>query len=170
MKERAAVLSGQTLIHGDANPSNVLSPHDPAGKTYLIDRQPFTWSARRWLGVLDLAYMAVPFWDVGDRRSLERRMLKHYHDALTTFGVTDYSWDQCESDYQLCIRYGMYVAVGWGLNKQQLSAMKWLWEKQLRRSMEAFLDWGCDELLRPGRVPVAGLGIPGKRNSCSGGK
>jgi hypothetical protein len=147
MKQRAKDITGQTLIHGDPNPSNVLSPHDPAEKTYIIDRQPFAWSLRYWLGVYDLAYMIVPFWEAEHRRTLEGPMLKKYHDSLIDFGVTDYSWEQCQKDYRLCIPHGLYVAIEWGGNENDVTRMKWLWEKQLHRSMDAFIDWKCDELL-----------------------
>lgn len=146
MKRRAANLAGQTLIHGDPNPSNILSPHDPKGKTYIVDRQPFTWSLQYWLGVCDLVYMSVPYWDAEDRRALEKAMLKKYHESLLRFGVTGYSWEECRQDYRLCIAHGVYVAVQWGENEDELKNMKWLWEKQLRRSMTAFHDWKCEEL------------------------
>ena len=146
MMDRARRLSGQTLVHGDANPSNVLSPHDPQGKTYLIDRQPFDWSITFWLGVDDLVYMTTPFWETEDRRRLEQAMLKHYHDSLLSFGVSDYAWNECLADYKLCLAHGIYVAVGWG-SGTGIDKMRWLWQRQLERSLRAFFDWDCDALL-----------------------
>jgi hypothetical protein len=74
-------------------------------------------------------------------------MLKKYHDSLLDAGITDYSWEQCQKDYRLCIPHGLYVATQWCGNENDITRMRWLWEKQLRRSMDAFIDWKCDELL-----------------------
>lgn len=148
LQSRAAKPAGMTLIHGDPNPSNVLSPNEPNGKTYIIDRQPFKWSLTYWLAVYDLVYMIVPYWSVADRRLLEKDMLKHYHQSLLKFGVSDYSWEQCQEDYRLCIAHGIYVAVEWGNDEKDITDMRWLWEEQLKRSMQAFIDWECDKLLK----------------------
>lgn len=148
MKERAKNTTGMTLIHGDPNPSNILSPNNPNGKTYIIDRQPFKWSLTHWLGVYDIAYMIVPFWAVNDRRSLEKDMIQHYHQSLVKFGVKDYSFENCLEDYKLCVAHGIYTAIEWGTNEKDIVNMKWLWQKQLKRSLTAFTDWKCDELLK----------------------
>lgn len=148
MQERAAKLVGMTLIHGDPNPSNILSPNKPHGKTYIIDRQPFNWSLTYWLGVYDLAYMIIPFWSTADRRNLEKYMLKHYHQSLLKFGVEDYFWENCLEDYKLCIAHGIYTAVEWGTDEKNIVEMRWLWQAQLKRSLEAFADWQGNELLQ----------------------
>jgi len=148
MQKKANNLAGMTLIHGDTNPSNILSPNEPNGKTYIIDRQPFKWSLTYWLGVYDLAYMIIPYWSVIDRRALEEVMLKHYHQSLLKFGVNDYSWEECREDYRLCIVHGIYTAIEWGTNEKNIVEMRWLWQAQLKRSMEAFTDWRCNEFLK----------------------
>lgn len=135
---------GLTWIHGDANPSNVLSPRSGfkggAGKTHLIDRQPFLWSLTEWLGVSDLTYMAVPYWEPESRRELEAAMLHQYWQSLQAFGVRDYAWEQCWADYRLCLVHGVFTAVFWGLWPEALSSMRWLWMAQLRRSLVALHD------------------------------
>jgi hypothetical protein len=148
MKERAKNSTGMTLIHGDPNPSNILSPNNPNGKTYIIDRQPFKWSLTHWLGVYDIAYMIVPFWSVNDRRTLEKDMIQHYHQSLVKFGVKDYSFENCLEDYKLCIAHGIYTAIEWGTDEKSIIDMRWLWQIQLKRSLIAFTDWKCDELLK----------------------
>jgi Ecdysteroid kinase-like family len=146
MMRRTHFLPGHTLIHGDANPTNVLSPILQTEKTFIIDRQPFSWSITYWLGVYDLIYGTIPFWDIGDRRRFERQVLQRYHEALIKFGVTDYPWENCLSDYRLCIAHGVFVAVSWGIDQAEMQQMRWLWTLQLERSLTAFFDWECDNL------------------------
>lgn len=77
MIERARDPNGFTVVHGDDNPGNVLSPR-AGGETplYLIDRQPFDWSLTTWLGVSDLSYAMAHWWPVETRRACERPMLR----------------------------------------------------------------------------------------------
>lgn len=131
---------GFSKIHGDVNPCNVLSPYN-GGKTYIIDRQPFLWSLTHFLGVYDLAYAIIPFWTPEKRRELEMMLLQTYHCKLREFGVQNYSWEQCIADYKLCIVLTFYVPISWGLSEGSVQKMQWLWEKQLRRSLQAFREW-----------------------------
>ncbi len=87
MRERTRDGAGFTLVHGDVNPGNVLTPISGAGPVYLIDRQPFDWSLTTWLGASDIAYMIVHRWDTELRRELELPVLRHYHAALERRGV-----------------------------------------------------------------------------------
>ena len=91
----------------------VQTPRAAAGPVYLVDRQPFDWSLTTWLGVSDVAYMMVHWWDTTLRRRWERPILHHYHDALTRRGVSGYPWEQLERDYRLCAAQSVYVAVEW---------------------------------------------------------
>lgn len=129
--------SGQTLLHGDPNPSNVLSPHQAEGQTYLIDRQPFVWSLLNGLGVMDLVYMSVPYWSIEDRRSFEFPLLEQYHQELMLQGVENYSLEDCLSDYHEALVLGLCVGLSW----QGQPEMRWLWERQLARTLQALKDW-----------------------------
>lgn len=146
MLERTRHRDGFTLIHGDLNPDNVLSPITGAGPTYLIDRQPFDWSLTTWLGVGDLSYLMVHWWDPDLRRAFELPVLRRYHDGLVARGVTGYPWERLVADYKLCAVQSLYVAVEWGVVPDDLVTMRWVWLPQLKRSMTAFFDLGCDEL------------------------
>src|SRR5262249_7242466 len=143
---RAQNLSGITLIHGDANPGNILTPITGDRPIYLVDRQPFDWSLTRWLGVSDLVYAMVVSWETPVRRNLEEPILRRYHAALRARGVTGYSWEQLYADYRFCIVEAIAVAVEWCALEEDRKRMRWLWSSHLRRALAAFEDLGCAEL------------------------
>ena len=148
MRERTRDPEGFTLVHGDVNPGNVLSPvaGPAAGPTYLIDRQPFDWSLTVWLGVADVAYLMVHWWPTDLRRRLEMGVLQRYHDGLLRRGVAAYPWDRLVSDYRLCAVQSIYVAVEWCVLEEDRTTMRWVWLPQLKRSLAAFTDLGCGEV------------------------
>lgn len=146
MLERTRNTSGFTLIHGDTNPGNILSPLNGDGKVYLIDRQPFDWSLITWLGVSDIAYMMVHWWDTNVRRELEYSILRAYHETLQSLGVSNYDWEQLISDYKLAAVQSLYVACEWCVKEEDRRKMKWVWLPQLQKSMAAFFDLSCSEL------------------------
>jgi thiamine kinase-like enzyme len=147
MVERVQESKGFTLIHGDLNPGNILSPLNGHLPTYLIDRQPFEWSLTTWLGVSDLSYMMVHWWETDLRRKWEWSILRQYHESLSSHGVSGYSWEQLVFDYKLCAIQSIYVATAWCVEEEDRVKMKWVWLPQLQLSMAAYFDLHCDELL-----------------------
>jgi len=145
MWERTNDPTGFTIVHGDINPGNILYPVN-GGKVYFLDRQPFTWSLTTWLGVSDLSYLMVQYWDTEQRRQLELSVLEQYHRQLIDHGVTDYAWDQLLADYKLCIPQAVYTVAEWCIQPEDRDRMRWLWRLELERAMHAFLDLGCNEL------------------------
>jgi hypothetical protein len=143
MEERTRAVEGFTLVHGDVNPGNILSPRLGVTPVYLVDRQPFDWSLTTWLGVGDIAYMMVHWWETALRRRFELAVLRRYHDALIGRGVKGYAWDQLVSDYRLCAVQSLYVATSWCTDEWGLTTMKWVWFPQLRKTMAALVDLGC---------------------------
>jgi len=146
MLERAANPSGFTLIHGDPNPGNILSPRHGQWPIYLIDRQPFDWSLLVWLGVSDVAYMMVHWWDTDLRRHYELPILRHYHHSLQRLGVESYSWEQLCLDYRLCAVQSIYVATEWCVDEREAQSMRWVWLPQLQKALQAYVDLHCDGL------------------------
>jgi hypothetical protein len=145
MLQRALSGKGLTLVHGDPNPTNVLtskSPHKKRPPLYLIDRQPFQWSLRLWLGASDLVYAVVPFWPEGHRRALQKTLLLRYHQALLANGVQSYSLQDLQDDWEVSACMAAFTAIEWGADPASLKDMKWLWEKQLRRALSFLQD--CD--------------------------
>jgi Ecdysteroid kinase-like family len=142
MWQRTNDPAGFTIVHGDVNPGNILYPVN-GGKVYFLDRQPFTWSLTTWLGVSDLSYLMVQYWDTERRRHLELSVLEQYHRQLIDNGVADYSWDQLLADYKLCIPQAVYRAAEWCIRPEDRDRMRWLWSLELERSMHALFDLDC---------------------------
>ncbi|MBP1963291.1 phosphotransferase family protein [Paenibacillus aceris] len=147
MIERTRSHEGFTLIHGDLNPGNILIRHNGLAPMFLIDRQPFVWSLTCWLGVSDLAYAMIHWWDTESRRALEFQVLQQYHEVLRSNGVNLYSWEQLCLDYRLCVVQSLYVAVEWCADPSQMEPMRWVWYPQLQKAMTAFFDLKVSELL-----------------------
>jgi serine/threonine protein kinase len=145
MWERTNDPAGFAIVHGDINPGNILYPIN-GGKVYFLDRQPFTWSLTTWLGVSDLSYLMVQYWDTEQRQQLELSVLEQYHRQLIDNGVTEYGWDQLLADYKLCIPQAVYTVAEWCIQPEDRDRMRWLWRLELERAMHAFFDLGCNEL------------------------
>ena len=135
--------NGFTLVHGDANPGNILASFEGDTPVYLVDRQPFDWSLTTWLGVSDLAYMMVHWWDTDVRRRIEMPILRRYHETLLENAVRDYGWEQLILDYRLCVVQSAYVATEWCRNEEDCVEMKWAWFPMLEKAMVAYFDHDC---------------------------
>lgn len=138
---------GLTIIHGDLNPGNILSPSEGARPIYLIDRQPFDWSLTTWYGVADLAYAMVHWWPIELRRLCEQPVLRRYHMELHKRGVEGYAWEQLWNDYRLMAMLSLYVAVEWCVLPEDRERMRWVWFPKLEKALTAFNDLQCGELL-----------------------
>ncbi len=141
MRRRCSDLRGMTLVHGDVNPGNILSPRTGDGPLYLLDRQPFDWSLTVWPGASDLAYALATWWPVDVRRAHEHAVLEHYHTMLIQHGIGDYGWQQLLADYRLTAVQTLYVAAEWCANPDTLTSMRWVWQPQLERALAAIADW-----------------------------
>lgn len=146
MVRRTQEEMGFTLVHGDVNRNNILIPINGNRPLYLIDRQPFNWSLTVWLGVYDLAYAMVLYWDVEIRRALEMPVLRHYHDCLMRQDVTGYTWEHLRDDYRLCVMMGVYVATEWCRTELRLDTHQY-WMPMLQRTLTAIDDLACLDLL-----------------------
>ena len=136
---------GFTIVHGDVNPGNIFYPIEE-GKVYFLDRQPFTWSLTTWLGVSDLSYLMVQYWDPRVRRDLEMSVLREYHRELLANGVSCYNWGELLADYKLCVAQGLYTVTEWCIKAEDRERMRWLWRLELERTMQAFFDLSRAEL------------------------
>ena len=143
--ERSHNPNGFTLIHGDANYTNILVPCEGDRPIYLLDRQPFNWSLTTWLGVYDLVYTTLLDWPPEMRRRWEVPVLKHYHQQLELRGVTGYTWEQLYHDYRLCIPMGVYIATEYCRGGINIPLM-FRWQSALHRSLTACDDLECAEL------------------------
>ena len=147
---RSRHAGGFTVIHGDVGPENIFFPRQGGYPTFVIDRQPFDWSLSTWLGVYDAAFAMVLYWTPQDRRQLEERMLRRYHEVLVARGVADYSLQKLTEDYRLSILTCLCVAAEWCRGGPNADTKR-IWMPMLQRTMTAFDDLDCQALLRSSR-------------------
>ncbi|NNF06560.1 MAG: hypothetical protein HKN21_07350 [Candidatus Eisenbacteria bacterium] len=133
--------NGFSRVHGDLNGFNILVPKGREGSIYLIDRQPFEWSLRTWLGVSDLAFPLISDWTPEERREHELEILQCYHEKLRQLGIEDYAWEDVWGDYKLCSAMGIYNAIEFckhGIDED----MRDRWFSLLTRSIATLEDAG----------------------------
>jgi aminoglycoside phosphotransferase (APT) family kinase protein len=125
---------GMSLLHGDLNPTNVLTPKTADSPVYFLDRQPFSWSLTYGVAVHDLAYFLVLWWPPDTRRACEYELLRHWYEAVA---MADYTWSEARVDWALSVEQCMNVPLEWCSKAHTLDSMRWLWEVQLSRVQDA---------------------------------
>ena len=133
LRDRWSDPIGMTLLHGDINGTNVLTPKNADSPVYFLDRQPFEWSLTYGLGVDDLAYFLL-FWSTEDRKGHDQAILRCWFEA---FAQPNYSWKQAQTDWRLSVKHTLHVPLEWCSKPETISKMRWLWERQLHRVQEA---------------------------------
>ncbi len=119
---------GLTLLHGDVNPTNVLTPLEAEFPVYFLDRQPFDWSIQYGLAVYDLAYALVPWWPHAFRTANRQAILEHWFDHLDQ---PDYSWEQATYDWDLSVEHCLHIPIEWCREPCDVVAKRELWAWQL---------------------------------------
>jgi hypothetical protein len=120
---------GLTLLHGDINPTNVLTPKGLEAPVYFLDRQPFEWKLTYGLAAYDLAYAIVPWWSYEFRTKHQDEILRNWFDHLEQPG---YSWTQAQADWKLSVEHCLHIPIEWCGDPSDLEKMRPLWEWQLR--------------------------------------
>ena len=139
-RDRFARAGNITLIHGDLHAFNALFPVSPhQGDVYLIDWEDWRVS----VGTDDLAYMMALQWSPERRQRMEMNLLRRYHTALLTHGVTRYDWEDCWRDYRLSVIRQLFIPVLLWLHELPPEA----WWPHLENAALAYLDLSCAELL-----------------------
>ncbi len=128
-RARWANPSGQTLLHGDINPMNILTPADADGPPLFLDRQPFDWSLTYGLALYDLAYATALWWPPDRFREYQADMLACWFDTLDARG---YSWSHAREDWRLSVEQCRHVPLEWCSKPETLGKMRSLWEWQLK--------------------------------------
>jgi len=95
------------LVHGDYRLDNLLFPPDGGPGVVAVDFQTLSLA----LPARDLAYFIGTSLTVEDRRAHERDLVAAYHAALTSYGVVDYSLEQCWDDYVFAMIQGPLVSI-----------------------------------------------------------
>jgi Ecdysteroid kinase-like family len=129
-----------TLVLGDVHSGQFLFPRDGVNDTVRIVDWDW-WDIS--VGPMDLAYTISLFWFPERRSLLEQSLLQRYHDRLMEDGVTGYDRQACWYDYRFAVIRNLLVPM------QQWSTRPWpdFWYLHLERSLLAFEDLGCEELL-----------------------
>lgn len=121
-----------TLLHGDFHIWNIFFARDEGKqRPYVLDWETY----KRGLGPYDLAYLLVTACEPTIRHDQESKLLKRYYDGLQTAGIRQYDWQRCEEDYRLSLMANLFPP------------LMWKSEDGLKRSLAAFADWNCEELL-----------------------
>jgi hypothetical protein len=130
-----------TLIHGDANFSNVMLPCDAStGEALIIDWQ--LWGIS--FAAEDLAHLIALNWPESERDVMERDLLKRYHAGLLRHGVGHYAWADCWYDYRLAGIIRVLFMPMWFWNSGAPADSVWF---SLANAMKVFADLECGELL-----------------------
>jgi Ser/Thr protein kinase RdoA (MazF antagonist) len=130
-----------SLLHGDLNPTNVLTPRSGETPVYFLDRQPFDWSLTYGVAVSDLASFMIPWWPEQARQDSELIVLRHWYEAL---GKPGYSWKEALSDWELSVEQCLHVTLEWCSKAATADRMRWLWEVQFSRVQDALARPGTD--------------------------
>lgn len=128
-----------TIIHGDAHTWNFLFPRSGSGNAYLIDWQ--LWHID--VGARDLAFFMALHWFPELRRERELPLLRRYHEALTTHGIANYTFDDLWLDYRLSVVRNLTIPlIMWNRGMKPEA-----WWRRLECALAAYNDLACEELL-----------------------
>lgn len=148
-RQRWANPKGMSLLHGDLNPTNVLTPSGHERPLYFLDRQPFHWSLTYGVAASDLAYFMIPWWPEQERERCDLVVLRHWYDAL---GASEYSWNEAQADWRLSVEQCLNVPMEWCSKPSTFESMQRLWQSQFSRVQTAlaqsrrfpFVEMGLD--------------------------
>lgn len=139
-----------TVVLDDLHVGNLFQGSD-AGRPVVtfIDFQ-FVCLAR---GPLDVARLLAGSLTRDSRRAGEMRLLRTYHDVLTTGGVTDYSYEDCLRDYRLGLLWGLLRLVTNNVVMKTISidappGARTELAHQIERFSTAVDDLDCRDLLK----------------------
>jgi len=121
---------GMSLLHGDLNPTNILTPAGKTAPVLFLDRQPFDWSLTYGVAASDLAYVLVPWWPEATLRECEAAILRRWYDALN---APEYRWSEARADWRLSVEQCLNVPMEWCSKPATLETMKGLWQEQFSR-------------------------------------
>lgn len=125
---------GMTLLHGDLNSMNILTPKGEDSPVFFVDRQPFDWSLTYALAIHDLAYFLVLWWPVEIRMAHEAEIIRCWHREV---GDSSYEWAQALADWKIALGQCLHVPLEWCSKPETAEKMRWLWELQLGRVLSA---------------------------------
>jgi hypothetical protein len=117
-----------TMLHGDINPTNVLTPKSADAPVFFLDRQPLDGKTPYGLALYDLAYAIAPWWPRTLRLEHEEAILRTWFETLAQ---PSYSWEQALADWSLSVEHCLCVPADWCIDPVECDSMRSLWEWQL---------------------------------------
>lgn len=134
LRDRLMDRRGMSLLHGDLNSMNILTPRGNDSPVFFIDRQPFDWSLTYALAIHDLAYFLVLWWPEDIRIAHEAEIVRCWHSEVDD---PSYPWAQALIDWKTAVRQCLHVPLEWCSKPETAEKMRWLWELQLSRVLSA---------------------------------
>ena len=102
----ANMAEASCVIHGDAHVGNLVL--DAGGTASLVDWQ----LVQRGMWCIDVGYHIASTLTVEERRRSERDLLRHYLDALASYGVAAPPWDDAWRAIAHGMLHGFFL---WGI-------------------------------------------------------
>lgn len=134
---KATFSQPQCLWHSDLRADNVLFDAKAGTRPVVI----LDWQGLGFgRGTIDAALWLGTSMATEDRRRHERELVAHYHQALRRHGVSDYSAEQCWSDYRINAIHGLQVGVfGLGAVKRTPRGDQ-MWKRWIERTAAQVRD------------------------------
>ena len=134
-----------TMLHADPRLDNIFfGSSDGRRPLTLIDWQILV----KGRGPYDIAYFLSQSVDPAERKANEERLLRGYHERLSSNGVTGYSWEQCWDDYRASTLFCLaYPVVAGGAIEPANDRGVALVRAMATRSITAITELRADELL-----------------------
>ena len=138
------MFSQETFIHGDYRQDNFIYAKDS------LDAVVLDWQVSgSGKGIFDFTYFVCQSLKSDVRKRIERQLVEFYVEKLREGGVTDYSFEQCWSDYRRmvlgCLMVPVTVCGTLDLANERGRAIA---ECILERNLSAVSDLGSAELLK----------------------
>lgn len=129
----------QTVQHSDYRLDNMLFDiHGQPGTMATLDWQ----TVKVGPGLWDAAYFLGGSLPLEMRRASEEQLVKTYHEALLSYGVRDYAWNDCWRDYQRSTFLGVFTSVFAAVRVQRTERSDILFTKMLSDHAQQVLDLG----------------------------
>lgn len=129
--------ASNSIVHGDYRLDNLLfGTTETCPPVTTVDWQ--TWRAGPALR--DAAYFIGTSLDAPKRAEHEKDLVRSYHAALLTHGVTDYDYDQCWNDYRIGSLQGPLITILGSIGVKQTDRGDDMFMAMIRRSGQQVRD------------------------------
>ncbi len=128
LAKRSSNPIGQTLLHGDINPTNVLTRKGADSPVYFLDRQPLDGVTPYGVALYDLAYSIVLWWPHELWKQHEEQIVRCWYKALNQ---PSYPWDLAWQDWVLSVEQCLYVPLSYCSTEELANETTGLWKWQL---------------------------------------